>query len=69
MTVGSGAGQVKINQVEVLDQFSPQGSGGTSCGYQALKNVVGITALAKGLNWSHWLSDPKLAASLFAMQS
>lgn len=61
--------QIKVGQVNVLDQCCPQGCGGASCGYQTLKNAVGIASLAKGHDWSNWLSDPQQAAKLFAKSS
>ena len=69
MTVGEGADQVKVGQVVVLDQCSPQGCGGASCGYQTLKNAVAIASLAKGHDWSNWLTDGQQAATLFAKPS
>lgn len=62
-------GPIQIGQVDVLNQMSEEGCGGASCGYQALKNAIGIASLAKGVNWKHWLVDPALAATYFAPKS
>ena len=69
LTVDSGTDQIELNQVDVLDQFSSQGCGGASCGYQALKNTIGITALAKGKGAESikLLSDGQQAKPLFGL--
>lgn len=68
-TINAKHGPIQIGQVDVLDQFSAKGCGSASCGYQALKNAIGITSLAKGIDWHHWLSDPEHAATLFVPKS
>lgn len=67
ISIGEGNDQVKIGQVDVLDQFSAQGSGGASCGYQTLKNCVALAHLAKGSDWSRWLCDPEIARQYFGL--
>lgn len=62
-------GIVRIGQVEVLNQFTAGGCGVASCGYQALKNAVGIASLVKGVDWRAWLSDQGQAAVLFGLKS
>lgn len=66
-------GKTALNQIEVVDQFSTEGreSGSFSCGYHALKNIVGITALIKekGAAWVGWLNDMAQAKALFALKS
>lgn len=56
-------GNISIKQVNVLNQLGPDGGGGASCGYHALKNALSITRAYAGQDDSdlllHNLLNPK----------